>query len=132
MRQLIALALCLCLALPVKAQESEIQTVIQNQIASFLRDDFATAFTFAAPNIVSLFRTPENFGRMVVNGYPMVHRPDSVEFQDLSVENGLHRQRVLFRDQSGVYYTAEYTMIEHDGRWKIAGVQIMRAPGIGV
>ena len=58
MRQLIALALCLCLALPVKAQETEIQTVIQNQIASFLRDDFGILEEHRASVTLIQFEVP--------------------------------------------------------------------------
>ena len=46
----------------VQAQETDIKSVISNQIQSFLKDDFATAFTYAAPNIKQIFGTPERFG----------------------------------------------------------------------
>ena len=49
------------MTLPVKAQDTEIQRVISGQINAFLADDFDTAFTFAAPNIVNLFGTADRF-----------------------------------------------------------------------
>jgi hypothetical protein len=72
-------ALCLSL-FPMAAFADEprnpaIETTIQNQLNAFIADDFATAFTFASPNIKGIFGTPENFGAMVTQGYPMVHRP---------------------------------------------------------
>lgn len=121
----------LLLVLPVQAQQQDIESVISRQLDSFQQDDFVSAFEFAAPNIVGMFRTPENFARMVTQGYPMVYRPAEVQFQDLSVENGLYKQRVLFRDQAGAYYSALYTMVSIGGMWKIAGVSIERAPGVG-
>lgn len=144
MRWMIAIASCLMLTLTAQARSEDqsgaqaralqtaIESVIADQINSFRMDDFDAAFTHAAPNIVTIFRTPENFGRMVRNGYPMVHRPSAVEFQDLEVIAGDHRQRVQLRDQSGAYFVAEYKMVQVDGRWKIAGVSILRAPGVGV
>lgn len=131
MRWITAFMLMFALVLPAKAQESEIEGVISNQIDSFLRDDFETAFTFAAPNIVAIFQTPQRFAQMVVNGYPMVHRPAEVEFQELVARSGALYQRVLLRDQNGNYYQAEYSMVQVGNDWKISGVSIVRAPGVG-
>ena len=131
MRWLLALTLTLIMALPVKAQQSEIEGVISSQIESFLRDDFDTAFTFAAPNIVAIFKTPERFAQMVVNGYPMVYRPADVEFRELEARAGMLLQRVMLRDMAGSYYVAEYSMVQLGSDWKIAGVTIVRAPGVG-
>ena len=64
--------------LPAHAQQARdpaIESTIQNQFDAFLKDDVGTAFSFASPNIKGLFGTPENFGPMVRNGYPMVWRP---------------------------------------------------------
>ena len=60
------------------AQGTEIEGVIGNQIEAFKADNFVEAFEFASPNIRGMFRTPENFGRMVTQGYPMVWRPAEV------------------------------------------------------
>jgi len=81
MRQLLfILACCVGLVGPAQAQSDEIKAVIGNQIEAFLADDFATAFTFASPMIREIFRTPENFGSMVRNGYPMVWRPAEIRY----------------------------------------------------
>ena len=131
MRLLKALAIILLFAVPVQAQEEEIRSVISDQITAFLADDFVTAFTFAAPNIKQMFQTPERFGRMVANGYPMVHRPADYQFQALrDGPDGLH-QEVLIRDGLGVYYVAHYTLVETENGWKISAVRIIKAPGVG-
>ena len=73
------------MALPVLAEDdpqTQIQTVIENQIAAFKNDDFAQAFSYASPSIKSMFGTAENFGVMVQRGYPMVWRPADVQFMD--------------------------------------------------
>ncbi|MEM7439136.1 MAG: DUF4864 domain-containing protein [Pseudomonadota bacterium] len=131
MRWFAVVLMTLMFAVPVKAQQGDIEGVISSQIESFQRDDFETAFTHAAPNIVALFQTPQRFAQMVVNGYPMVHRPTKVEFQDLVQRGGALYQRVLLRDRTGAYFQAEYSMVKVAGVWKIAGVQIVRAPGVG-
>src|SRR6056297_2417246 len=107
-----------------------IQSTIQNQIDAFLQDDFASAFTFASPSIRSMFRTPENFGAMVRNGYPMVWRPEDVQFGPLREMDGALWQQVLVQDAEGQSYVVEYQMIEVDGAWRIAGVRVIPAPGV--
>ena len=55
----------------------------QREFTPFLQDDFATAFTFASPNIQGIFGTHQNFGQMVRSGYPMVWRPADVQYIEL-------------------------------------------------
>ena len=79
----LVLALVLGLATPATAQNADIEATISNQFEAFQADDFAQAFTYASPMIREIFRTPENFGTMVRNGYPMVWRPSDVRYLDL-------------------------------------------------
>lgn len=110
--------------------EPAIEDTIQSQIDAFLEDDFATAFSFASPNLRTMFRTPENFGAMVRQGYPMVWRPDAVSFGDLrSISGGMY-QRVIVTDEAGNLHYLDYQMQQVDGQWRIAGVQILQAPDV--
>lgn len=118
-------------AAPIEAQQDEIKSVISSQIQSFMKDDFATAFTFAAPNIKEIFQTSDRFGQMVRQSYPMVHHPAEVVFQGLREEAGEMQQNVLIRDLQGQYFVARYSMIEVDGAWQISGVSIEKSPGVG-
>jgi hypothetical protein len=120
------------LALPVAAQEEPIQNTIQSQINAFLADDFATAFTFASPNIKGIFGTAENFGAMVKNGYPMVYRPATVEMGELREVAGNLWQRVRVVDQAGAAWFLDYMMIETPEGWQINAVQLLPAPDVGV
>lgn len=136
MRKLITgLTLGLTLAGSLWAQdvlppEPAIEDTIQSQIDAFLEDDFATAFSFASPNLRTMFRTPENFGAMVRQGYPMVWRPDAVNFGDLrSISGGMY-QRVIVTDEAGNLHYLDYQMQQVDGQWRIAGVQILQAPDL--
>ncbi len=129
---LFAAALALWSPGPAAAQEGPIQDTIQSQIDAFQADDFATAFTFASPNIKGMFRTPENFGAMVKEGYPMVYRPAQVEMGELREIAGNLWQRVRVVDQAGAAWFLDYMMVETAEGWQINGVQIMPAPDVGV
>jgi hypothetical protein len=129
---LYAVLLAAALALPVQAQEGPIREVIQQQLEAFQADDFARAFTYASPMIQSMFRTPENFGAMVKQGYPMVYRPAQVEMQDLREVAGNLWQRVRVVDQAGAAWFLDYMMIDTPNGWQINAVQILPAPDVGV
>jgi len=127
-------ALCLglpALTLPAVAQEDPVQQTILNQIEAFRADDFATAFTFASPSIKSIFMSPENFGMMVKNGYPMVHRPGSVRMLEQREIAGNLWQKVMITDQSGRTHVLDYQMIQTPEGWQINGVQLLPEPGVG-
>lgn len=113
-----------------QAQGAEIKDVISSQIDAFKVDDFETAFTFAAPSIQSMFRTPENFGRMVSNGYPMVWRPAEVTYLDLRIEGQAVFQDVRIVDAQGNTHIVEYRMQQLATGWRISGVRILQAPGV--
>ena len=134
MRAILAgLVLALGLAsAPARADDS-IAQVIRDQIAAFQSDDFATAFTFASPTIRQLFGSPERFGQMVQQGYPMVHRPADVTMLEQTDLGSATLQRVLIRDGQGRAHVLEYQMVPGpDGGWLINGVQFVQAPQTGV
>lgn len=123
---LLALIMSLVVALPrAEAQQADIQAVITNQIEAFKKDDFGTAFTFAHPSIQGIFQTPENFGRMVAQGYPMVWRPSDVQYLSLKQESGRTLQQVQIKDATGKVFVLEYSMAETSDGWRINGVRIL-------
>lgn len=130
MRLGLTLALAL-FALPAAAQEAPIQDTIRSQITAFQADDFAKAFTFASPNIHMLFGTPENFGKMVREGYPMVWRPSDVTMMELRFIGGAFWQRVRVTDGKGQSYLMDYQMVEGPEGWLINAVQMQVAPYVG-
>ena len=127
---LYAVMVAACLALPVQAQEEPIQQTIQSQLDAFVKDDFATAFTFASPMIKGIFGTPENFGAMVTQGYPMVHRPSAVTMLELRTVAGNLWQRVMITDEAGRTHLLDYQMIEAPEGWQINAVQLLPAQDI--
>ena len=128
---LTAFCLSLPVAAPVAAQDNPIEQTILNQIEAFKADDFATAFTFASPSIKSIFMSPENFGAMVKQGYPMVHRPGSVRMLEQREVAGRLWQKVMITDQAGKTHILDYQMVEGPEGWQINGVQLLPEPGVG-
>jgi hypothetical protein len=137
LRSLIA-GLFLMLAAPAAiAQEAlapnpDIEATIANQFDAFRAEDVEDAWRYASPNIQRLFRTPQNFGRMVQQGYPMVWDPGRVAFIDLQRLGSVIVQRVEVVDRAGRVHVLGYAMIETESGWRINGVQILEAPQLGV
>lgn len=127
---LAAVVMSLLMAVPAKAND-EIESVISAQIDAFLADDFETAFSFASPMIKNIFRTPERFGQMVRQGYPMVWRPAEVEFLSIEERGSGLWQNVLVRDAAGAVHILEYQMIQSEAGWLINAVRV-RKPGDGL
>jgi hypothetical protein len=124
------------LPLAAQAQDGEDQTaieaVIADQLADFVARDVPGAWEDASPMIQGLFGSPENFGRMVENGYPMVWDNSNARFMELRDEVGRLRQKVMVRDAQGREWLLDYEMVEIEGGWKINGVQVMPAPDLAV
>ena len=131
MRPLLILAL---LALPsdVLAQDAgdqaAIEAVITDQLSDFVARDVPGAWEHASPAIQGLFGTPENFGSMVRNGYPMVWDNSDARFLELREEGGELRQKVLVDDAEGRGWILDYEMIELPEGWRIDGVLVLPAP----
>ena len=138
MRRLLT-SLFLCLALvaaspgPAAAQSGtdSIEGTIRAQIDAFIADDFTRAFTYASPMIQGIFGTPENFGAMVSQGYPMVHHPSAVRMLEQREVAGNIWQRIMVTDQAGATHMLDYQMIRTDGGWQINGVQLLPSVGVG-
>lgn len=135
MTRLHALALSLIaalwiVALPVTAQEKGIEDTISGQLEAFKADDFGAAFDFASPMIKNIFRTPENFGAMVQQGYPMVWRPAEVTYLEQREVGQEIWQKVRITDGAGRIHILEYQMIAVPDGWQINGVQLLREPEV--
>jgi hypothetical protein len=130
-RFILMMAVWLGLMGQAQAQNLDVQSVIRDQVSAFAKDDFVTAFGFADQGIQQIFKTPERFGQMVTNGYPMVLRPQKFEFTEQKIIDGSVLQYVVIEDQAGVFFLAEYRMTQTDGIWKISAVEIKRAPMVG-
>ena len=133
MRQLVAaMALGATVAGGAWGQDGPIEGVIQSQVDAFLAGDVEAAFGHASPGIKRLFGSPERFGRMVEQGYPMVWRPAEVRYLERRDLGQGVVQRVMMSDAAGVPWVLEYQMIEGPDGWVIDGVRILSPPETGV
>ena len=121
-------------ALPAGAlsaeDEKNIRRVVQGQLDALAKDDAATAFSFAAPNVRNALVTAPRFLDMVQRGYPVVYRPASVAFLKVEGKNKLAFQRVQMTDQAGVPWLATYSLArQKNGAWRITGCSVTENRG---
>jgi hypothetical protein len=104
------------------------QDVIRSQEQAFSRDDAATAYSFAAPEIQRIFPDADVFMSMVQSGYAPVYRHKSFEFGEARVEGDWVAQRVHIVDADGQAWEALYTLEQQaDGSFKITGCTLLKA-----
>lgn len=125
---LIALGVTTGASAQTSNDRTAIQETIRSQLSAIQQDDWVEAFSYASPMIQGIFNDPENFSRMVIGGYPMVWRPRSYQVGDLIAGPRGPVQVIVFEDQDGRLYIADYLMQLVDGEWRINGVQIRPAP----
>ena len=120
---------------PCKISRRALRRRLHREIAGHVErgaGDFGAAFDFASDNLQAIFGSPENFGLMVRNGYPMVLDPAELRFLDRAERQGRMVQRVLILDRDGRSYLLEYEMIGDGAGMRIAGVRILPETGAGV
>jgi len=109
------------------ADRGQIQSIIENQIDAFRRDDGVAAYDFASPMIQTLFPSADVFMQMVQKGYMPVYRPQSFTFGPLLDTPRGPVQRVFITGPDGAGYVAEYALQQQpDGTWKINGVTLVK------
>ena len=127
-------ALCLFIAVPALAappadrptlpakEWKAIQKVIADQLHALKAGDGAQAMTFAAPGIRAQFGTPENFLRMVREGYAPLLAARYTQFLEGAVIDGAVVQPLRLVLPDDTVLVALYQMQRQpDGRWRIAG-----------
>lgn len=114
-----------------EAARDAARATVERQIEAFRRDDAATAYAQAAPQIQSLFPSPENFLAMVRQGYGAVYRARrfSVDRIEDAGDDGL-ALGVTIQDEAGADWAALYSLQKQpDGAWRITGCRLVKAPG---
>ena len=122
------LVFLLGLAAPALADDvAAAQSVIRAQEQAFSRDDAATAYSHAAPEIRQLFPQADIFLKMVQQGYAPVYRHKSFEFGEGRAADGQIAQRVHIIDANGEAWEALYTLErQNDGSLKITGCTLLK------
>ena len=135
MRALLALCVVCSLVSAAAAfsdtDRAAVQSTIEQQLDAFLRDDGATAYSFAAPGIRAMFPSEDIFMQMVRQGYRPVYRWQSHEFGAIEETARGLTQSVDIVDAEGEFWTAVYTLERQpDGSWKISGCYLLKKPGV--
>lgn len=128
----LALTLIWGFGMTAEAQDrSAIEGTIGSQLDAFNDRDIEEAWSYASPTIQGMFGSPQNFGMMVQQGYPMVWTNSDVRYLELREIAGRLWQKVMLRDAQGGLHVLDYQMIETEGGWQINGVSILPAPDVG-
>lgn len=112
------------------ADEKNVRAVVQAQLAAFAKDDAATAFSFAAPNVRKAVGTADAFIAMVRRDYPVVYRPSSVAFLKPESKGDQVIQRVQMTDAQGTSWLAVYSLQQQGSKaWRITGCAVVENKG---
>jgi hypothetical protein len=127
------LAMFLLSAASAQLNETTAQAVkntVQAQLAAFANDDADLAFSYAAPSILAIFETPQNFMAMVQHAYPVVYRPAKLLFLAAAGTSSAVVLPVRIWDQEGQSWMATYKLeLQADGRWLIVACILVRDQG---
>ena len=135
-KQMIGLLAAAFFTFPAIADDAALdsaQSTVRAQLEAFQAGDDAGAYSHAAPSIRRIFPSQDAFMRMVREGYPAVHRPQSFDFgAGESDGSGAVVQRVELIGPDGRGYEAVYTLeLQPDGRYLITGVHLRASQTIG-
>ena len=106
-----------------------VRYTISSQIDAFKDNDAKKAYTFAAPNIQAQFPSPDIFGLMVRNGYPIIWDPKNYKFTTFKDLGNSCIQQVLFQSYDGSLESYDYILEKVGNLWKIAGVLKINSSG---
>ncbi len=110
-------------------ESAAFQAVISAQLDAFRRDDWPAAFGYASPAIRDQFGDPDQFRRMVMDGYLPVARPRIFEYEPATVVDGRPTQPVFVVGPDGIAHRALYFMEpQPDGGWLIDGCMLLPVP----
>jgi hypothetical protein len=99
-----------------------IRKVIDDQLRALKAGDGAKAMSFAAPGIRAQFGTPDNFLRMVREGYAPLLEARHTQFLEGALIDGAAIQPLRLVLADNTVLVALYQMQQQqDGSWRIAG-----------
>lgn len=108
--------------------KQESRAVIEAQLEALKQGDSAKAFSYATPNIQTMFGDAETFMQMVRKGYDVVLKPMTVRFVKFETDgaNALHAVQMIDRQKTlwNVYYVLQK---RPDGSWKISSCETEKA-----
>jgi len=110
------------------SDRKETRAVIEAQLEAFKQGDGPKAFSYATPNIQTMFGDAETFMKMVREGYDVVVKPVTVSFVKFETDgmNALHAVQMIDRQKTlwNVYYVLQK---RPDGTWRISSCETEKA-----
>jgi hypothetical protein len=112
-------------------QSDLIQSVITKQLAAFLNDDAAAAWSHAHPSIKAQFNSAEDFMSMVSRGYKPMTNFTQLAFLSLKNIEDVWVQKVRLMDTNGDRFEILYLLMESEPSvFQISGVSLEQNSGI--
>ncbi len=114
--------------------EAPWQDVITAQVEAFRAADAPEAFRYAAAPFQQAFPDAETFLITIVgSGYGPIMSSASHSFGAFAkVDARSMAQQVMFTGSDLSRHEAIYLLTEEEGDWRVSGVQLVKAPGMGV
>ncbi len=103
-------------------QPRELFAVVNEQLAAFRADDFASAYRQATSGVQQKFTQPQ-FETMVRRNYGDLAHAQRVEFGSVRVEGRTALVEVFFYANDGAVRVFLYSLISEQGGWKVGGVE---------
>jgi hypothetical protein len=130
----VALSLVALFSIVGVARADDLETaqfIIRAQEQAIIKDDSATAYSFAGPPITSMYRSAAIFMYMVQEGYAPIYRHKSFELGEAKPLDDKISQEVHIVDADGIAWEALYVLEKQtDGSWKIVSCVLSKAVGV--
>jgi hypothetical protein len=110
------------------------QEVITAQVEAFRAHDAPGAFRYAAAAFQTAFPSAEAFFAAIVgSGYAPIMDSSTHSFGKFApLDDRSMAQEVTFTSNDLSRYEAIYVLTEEEKGWRVSGVQLVKAPGMGV
>jgi hypothetical protein len=103
----------------------ELYSLAENQITAFRRNDFRTAYSYAASGIRQKFPL-DQFSEMVRKTYPHLTHSGRLNFGQVEFAANVRASAMIYVSHGSESVPMIYTFVKEHGIWKIEGVQMLR------
>lgn len=118
-------------ALAPQENPRELYSLAESQIAAFRRNDFSTAYTYAASGIRQKFPL-DQFREMVRSTYPHLTHSGRLNFGETQFAANVRASAMISVSNGSESVPMIYAFVKEEGKWKIEGVQMLRGSGEGL
>jgi Domain of unknown function (DUF4864) len=103
------------------AEREAVERVVHDQVDALRHGDWARAYRHAARGVAEQL-SPEEFRRMVEEGYAPLLDAAAVRVEHVELEGDAAAARVSLVAQDGGLVGARYELAREDGVWRVVGV----------